>query len=155
MQKTRELCDAISKDIEFVALQGQVERFLEDDSAKLQYQSVHEKGEELHQKQHAGVELSDTEIKNFEEARDGLLENEVARDFMDAQQSLQTLQQTITKYVGMTMELGRVPQPEDMEDADWTDTVSRNVEHLQLMVAKDFWTTEDMTAANAAIAANV
>jgi hypothetical protein len=41
-----------------------------------------------------------------------------------------------------------------MEDADWTDTVSRNVEHLQLMVAKDFWTSEDMTAANAAIAAN-
>ena len=31
--------------------------------------------------------------------------------------------------------------------------VDRNVEHLQLMVAKDFWTTEDMTAANAAITA--
>jgi hypothetical protein len=30
--------------------------------------------------------------------------------------------------------------------------VSRNVEHLEIMVAKDFWTTEDMTAANAAIA---
>ena len=117
MQKTRELCDAISQDIEFVALQGQVERFLEDDSAKLQYQSVHEKGEELNQKQQAGVELSDTEIKNFEEARDGLLANEVARDFMDAQQNLQTLQQTVTKYIGMTMELGRVPQPEDMEDS--------------------------------------
>ncbi len=45
-------------------------------------------------------------------------------------------------------------QPEHMEDADWTDTVSRNVEHLQLMVAKDFWTTEDMTAVNKAIADN-
>lgn len=117
MQKTRELCDAIAQDIEFVALQGQVERFLEDDNTKLQYQAVHEKGEELHQKQHAGVELSETEIKNFEEARDGLLENEVARDFMDAQQNLQTLQKTITKYVGMTMELGRVPEAEDMEDS--------------------------------------
>jgi hypothetical protein len=41
-----------------------------------------------------------------------------------------------------------------MDDADWADTVSRNVEHLTLMVAKDFWTTEDMTAANSAIAAN-
>ncbi len=117
MQKTRDLCEAITQDIEFLALQGQVERFLEDDASKLQYQSVHEKGEELHQKQHSGVELSETEIKNFEEARDGLLENEVARDFMDAQQNLQTLQQTITKYVGMTMELGRVPQPEDMQDS--------------------------------------
>ncbi|MCP5535626.1 MAG: YlbF family regulator [Akkermansiaceae bacterium] len=117
MLKTRELCDAIAQDIEFVALQGQVERFLEDDAAKLQYQSVHERGEELHQKQHAGVELSDTEIKDFEEARDALLANEVASEFMEAQQSLQTLQKTIGKYIGMTLELGRVPQPEDMEQA--------------------------------------
>ena len=46
-------------------------------------------------------------------------------------------------------------QDDNMEAADRQDTVDRNVEHLQLMVAKDFWTTEDMTAANAAIAANV
>lgn len=32
------------------------------------------------------------------------------------------------------------------------ETVGRNVAHLELMVAKDFWTTEDMTAVNAAIA---
>ena len=42
-------------------------------------------------------------------------------------------------------------QDDDMEAADRQDTVDRNVEHLQLMVAKDFWTNEDMTAANAAI----
>ena len=56
--------------------------------------------------------------------------------------------------MGHSVELINAGQPEGMEDADWTDTVSRNVEHLQIMVAKDFWTTEDMTAANAAIAAN-
>lgn len=33
------------------------------------------------------------------------------------------------------------------------DCVNRNVEHLELMVAKDFWTTEDMAPVNAAIAA--
>ena len=118
MNKTRELCDAIAQDIEFLALQGQVERFLADDSAKTQYQSLHEKGEELHHKQHAGVELSDHEIKEFESARDELFANEIASDFMEAQQSLQTLQKTISKYVGMTLELGRVPTPEDMEEAD-------------------------------------
>ena len=31
--------------------------------------------------------------------------------------------------------------------------VDRNVEHLALMVAKDYWTTEDMTATNAAVTA--
>tara|TARA_X000000950_G_scaffold159167_1_gene194961 strand:- start:86 stop:331 length:246 start_codon:yes stop_codon:yes gene_type:complete len=37
--------------------------------------------------------------------------------------------------------------------ADRQDCVDRNVEHLELMVAKDYWTTEDMTAVNAAITA--
>ena len=39
----------------------------------------------------------------------------------------------------------------DDDAADKQDCVNRNVEHLELMVAKDFWTTEDMTAVNAAI----
>ena len=55
--------------------------------------------------------------------------------------------------MGHSVDLINAGQPEGMEDADWADTVSRNVEHLEIMVAKDFWTTEDMTAANAAIAA--
>ena len=56
--------------------------------------------------------------------------------------------------MGHSVDLLNAGQPEDMDDAEWADCVSRNVEHLQLMVAKDFWTTEDMTAVNAAIAAN-
>ena len=56
--------------------------------------------------------------------------------------------------MGHSVDLLNAGQPEGMEDADWTDTVARNVEHLELMVAKDYWTSEDMTAANAAIAAN-
>jgi len=42
-------------------------------------------------------------------------------------------------------------QMADEEAADRQDCVNRNVEHLELMVAKDYWTTEDMTAVNAAI----
>ena len=41
----------------------------------------------------------------------------------------------------------------DEEAADKQSAVDRNVEHLELMVAKDYWTTEDMTAVNAAIVA--
>jgi hypothetical protein len=33
------------------------------------------------------------------------------------------------------------------------DTVDRNVEHLELMLLKDYWTTESMTAINSAITA--
>tara|TARA_R110002012_G_scaffold162143_1_gene324431 strand:+ start:164 stop:415 length:252 start_codon:yes stop_codon:yes gene_type:complete len=44
-------------------------------------------------------------------------------------------------------------QMADEEAAERQDCVNRNVEHLEIMVAKDFWTSEDMTASNAAIAA--
>ncbi len=35
-------------------------------------------------------------------------------------------------------------KPERMTDEDWADTVARNKEHLEIMLAKDFWTTENL-----------
>jgi hypothetical protein len=43
-------------------------------------------------------------------------------------------------------------QPEGMDDAEWADCVSRNKEHLKTMLAKDFWTTEDLGPLQAAAA---
>jgi hypothetical protein len=43
-------------------------------------------------------------------------------------------------------------KPEGMEDAEWANTVARNKEHLQIMLAKDFWTTEDLSPLQAASA---
>ena len=114
IEKTKELCAQIASDPSFLKLQADVERFLSDDSARLQYQSVHERGEELHHKQHAGVELGATEIREFESARDALMDNTIAREFMTAQRELETLQKEIAKYVGGTIELGRVPTTEDL-----------------------------------------
>lgn len=35
-------------------------------------------------------------------------------------------------------------KPEGMDDQEWADTVKRNKEHLEIMLAKNFWTTEDL-----------
>jgi len=35
-------------------------------------------------------------------------------------------------------------QPEGMTDEDWADFLQRNRDHLKIMLAKDFWTTEDL-----------
>jgi hypothetical protein len=43
-------------------------------------------------------------------------------------------------------------QPEGMTDADWADCVARNKEHLKIMLAKTYWTTEDLTPLQAASA---
>ena len=43
-------------------------------------------------------------------------------------------------------------KPEGMTAEDWADCLSRNKEHLQIMLAKDFWTTEDLAPLQAASA---
>jgi len=35
-------------------------------------------------------------------------------------------------------------KPEDMKNEDWADCVKRNKEHLNIMLAKDYWTNEDL-----------
>ena len=114
--KTKELCAAIADDPEYRSMMEKVERFMEDDAAKLQFQSVQERSQELGQKQQSGLELSVGEVEDFETAREALMSNSVAREFMDAQQSLQSVQSAIGKYVGITLELGRVPAEEDLAD---------------------------------------
>jgi hypothetical protein len=64
---------------------------------------------------------------------------EIAQDYSAMQDSVNLLDEM------------RTNPPEDMTDEEVADTISRNVEHLELMVAKDYWTTEDMKAVNAAI----
>jgi cellobiose phosphorylase len=43
-------------------------------------------------------------------------------------------------------------KPDNMTDADWADCLSRNKEHLKIMLAKDYWTTEDLAPLQAASA---
>jgi hypothetical protein len=55
--------------------------------------------------------------------------------------------------MGHSVDLIMAGQPVGMDDEDWVDCKSRNVEHLELMLTRDFWTNEDMSAVHAAIAA--
>jgi hypothetical protein len=41
-------------------------------------------------------------------------------------------------------------KPMMMTDAEWADRIARNKEHLVIMLAKDFWTTEDLAPLQAA-----
>jgi len=43
-------------------------------------------------------------------------------------------------------------KPEGMTAEDWSDCIARNKEHLKIMLAKDFWTTENLAPLQAASA---
>ena len=113
VQKTRELCQTIVEQPEFQSIRQRIDTFMADDAAKVQYQTVVEKGEMLQHKQQMGLPMSAEEISEFEKNRDALINNPVARDFLDAQQAMQKVQESVGQYVAKTFELGRPPSEED------------------------------------------
>jgi cell fate (sporulation/competence/biofilm development) regulator YlbF (YheA/YmcA/DUF963 family) len=114
-QKTRELCQTILDQPEVQNIRRQIESFMTNDEAKTQYQLLSEKGEFLQHKQQQGLTLSNEEIADFEQSREALFNNPVARGFLDAQQEMHKMQESLGQYVAKTFELGRVPSPDDLQ----------------------------------------
>ncbi len=56
--------------------------------------------------------------------------------------------------MGHSVELINGTKKSHVTDEEWTARVELNKEHLRLMVTKDYWTDENMTAVNKAIADN-
>ena len=114
--KTRELCLALVDEPALRAARQSIDAFLADNKAQSQYEQLMAKGQALQEKQRNSEPLNPEEIASFEQDRDALLANPVARNFLDAQEHLHDVQQAIHKQVNKTLELGRLPAPEDLEE---------------------------------------
>lgn len=60
---------------------------------------------------------------------------------------MELTQEQIARHLSAAMDsvnLINGDKPEDMTDEDWADCVSRNKEHLRIMLAKDYWTSENL-----------
>jgi cell fate (sporulation/competence/biofilm development) regulator YlbF (YheA/YmcA/DUF963 family) len=115
LQKTRELCQTIVEQPEFETIRKSVESFMADPQAQVQYQSLSEKGRQLHQKQEQGIPLDSAEIAAFDSERAAFFDNPVAKDFVEAQQQMHEMQEEVAQLVSKTFELGRVPSEKDLE----------------------------------------
>ena len=113
-QKTRELCQTLLDEPTLQALRQRIDTFMADDAARALYDDVVSKGQALQQKQQMSQQLSGDEISDFEQHRDSLLRNPVARGFIDAQQELHDTKEAIFKQVTKTLELGRLPSEEEL-----------------------------------------
>jgi cell fate (sporulation/competence/biofilm development) regulator YlbF (YheA/YmcA/DUF963 family) len=113
--KLEDLCRTLLSLPEVESHRLQVDQFLINEEARSQYVQVSEAGEHLHHKQSQGVALADAEVAAFEAQRTALINNPVARGFLDAQEALQDLQQSIQKYVSKSLELGRLPEESELD----------------------------------------
>ena len=115
--KTRELCEAIIEHLQTGGIKQRIDTFLSDATARGAYESLMSKGQALQEKQHGGQALEPAEIAAFETDRDALLKNPVAAGFLDAQEEMHELQHCVQKHVNKTIELGRIPDAEDLESS--------------------------------------
>jgi cell fate (sporulation/competence/biofilm development) regulator YlbF (YheA/YmcA/DUF963 family) len=116
ISKTLELCETILNQPEYQEVRKSIDDFVADEETRGKYEMVSEKGAHLNHKQQSGVELTPQEISDFEEHRDALINNPVARRFMDAQEQMHQIKESVNKYVSKTFELGRLPTDADFEE---------------------------------------
>jgi len=114
IQKTKELCQAILDQPNMQSIRKRVDAFMADEKTRAQYDGLMSKGQALQQKQQTSMPLTGDEITEFETQREALLNNPVARGFLDAQEELHEVQESIHQYVTKTLELGRIPTEEDL-----------------------------------------
>lgn len=114
--KTRELCQAVTEQTDFLVLKEKVDAFMADELLKFKFQQVNDMGGMLQLKQSQGMELKPEEIAQFETLREDVLGNPVAQGFLDAQQQMQQLHQMVDKFLDKTFELGRQPEFEEIHD---------------------------------------
>jgi len=114
--KTRELCQTILDQPEFAEIRKQIDTFMADEAVKNQYRELSEKGSTLQHKQQTGMIVDMQEISAFEQQREAFLNNPIAQGFLDAQQTLHNVHESVTQHLTKTFELGRLPRPEDFDD---------------------------------------
>ena len=99
VEKTRELCSTILAQSGMGVIRKNIDTFMADEKSRSQYESLMARGQELHEKQHKSLPLSGEEIGEFERQREAMLSNPVARGFLDAQEALHNLQESIQTQV--------------------------------------------------------
>lgn len=115
IEKTKELCQTLLDQPSFHSIRQRIDAFASDETARNQYNRLCDMQEMLQAKDEQGVPLTDEEVENYEKEREELFANPVARGFVDAQQELHKLQETVSQYITKTFKLGRMPTEDDFE----------------------------------------
>lgn len=114
LDKTRELCTLILQSGEYTENVSKIEAFFADEEAQASYREFAGMAEEMQRKQQAGT-LGDEDIAGYQSKLEALKSDPVTGGFMQAEEALNGIVKQVSMFVGKTLELGRLPDPEDLE----------------------------------------
>lgn len=113
LEKTRELCNMILESGDYRDSRSKIEAFFSDEKAQSEYRTFSALGERLQYKQQTG-RLTQDDIDGYDDAHASLRENPVTAGFFDAEDALNSLVTKVSKFVGKTVELGRIPELDEL-----------------------------------------
>lgn len=114
---TEALCNMLAKEDQVVAAKAKIGLFFQNPEATKLFEEVNAYGEELRNKHLAGMPPTEEEIAKFDSLRENVIKNDAARGFLEARQTIDELLNTINQYLGMSIDLGHAPTPEEIEEA--------------------------------------
>lgn len=112
--KLEDLCSAMLGSGEIEQYNKQIQQFEQDQTARELFDRVADWEEELHNRQHNGEDITDSDIDKLEELQQQMLENELCREFLEVQDAIQEMMLTVEQYLAAALELGRIPTKDEV-----------------------------------------
>jgi cell fate (sporulation/competence/biofilm development) regulator YlbF (YheA/YmcA/DUF963 family) len=115
-EKTRELCNFLLEDGGYAAAQGKINAFEEDKEAQELYRNWQRKGSELQHMHQEGREPGEEDIAEMERLKGLVMDHSIGSDFIEAEETLNSMFGTVMKMVQKTLQDGAVPSDEDLDE---------------------------------------
>ena len=112
--KLNDLCSAIAANPEVLSARERAEAFLADENAVGLYREVIMMGRSLEQRERENSEITNSEVRSYEELQGKADAHDGIREFSEAQQVLQGVANLVNGFVSKTLEKGRVPTTEEV-----------------------------------------
>lgn len=117
LEATKSLCSLLAESPQVISAKARIGLFFQNAEATKLFEEVNSYGEELRNKHLAGMPPTEEEISKFDQLRQSVIENEHARGFLESRQVIDGILSTINQYLGMSVDLGRAPTEEEVENA--------------------------------------
>jgi cell fate (sporulation/competence/biofilm development) regulator YlbF (YheA/YmcA/DUF963 family) len=110
----RELCFEMVDRPGFVAHRKSIEVFMASPEARELFEKATDLQISIRDRQEEGEIIPEDELDTFEELRSQLLDNDIARAFLEAQEDLKNTEALLHLYVTRTLQLGKLPTEEEL-----------------------------------------
>lgn len=110
-----DFCNCLSGMGRFQDAQRCINEFLAEENARTHYEALLDLEDELHQKQHDG-EITEDDLERYRQVNENLQNFPCSERFFSAQRELEDIHLQIVSFIGMAIETGQIPTPEELEE---------------------------------------